>query len=107
MNKSEEYYREALRLEPEKPLRMNSLAWFLINNDRNVNEGLELVDKALNIEPDYWDFMNTKGWGLYKLGKYKEALEVLEKSIELNIPYYSYAISQHVEEVKKAVAGQK
>jgi TolB-like protein len=107
MNKAEEYFREAVRLEPKKPLRMNSLAWFLINNDRNVDEGLELVETALKIEPDNWGFMGTKGWGLYKLGKYSEALEVLEKSIELNKPYYNYDNYQHVDEVKKAMASQK
>ena len=107
MNKAEEYFREALMLEPEKPLRMNSLAWFLINNDRNVIEGMELVETALIIEPDNWDFLGTKGWGLYKLGKYKEAMEVLEKSLELRKPYYSYNTMLHIEGVKRAMAGQK
>ena len=107
MNKAEEYFREVLRLEPEKPLRMNSLASFLIENDRNVNEGMELVERALKIEPDNWDFMDTKGWGLYKLGKFKESLEVLKKSIELRKPYYNYNTMLHIEEVKRAMAGQK
>ena len=31
---------------------MNNLAYFLIDKDRNINEGLELVDKALKISPD-------------------------------------------------------
>jgi Flp pilus assembly protein TadD len=35
-DKAEEYYRQALILEPENPLRMYYLAWFLIDKDRNV-----------------------------------------------------------------------
>jgi hypothetical protein len=45
----------------------------LIETDKNVNEGLELVDKALALSPDNYGFIETKGWGLYKAGKYKQA----------------------------------
>ena len=48
LDKAEEYYRQALSLEPESPGRLNNLAYFLIDKDRNINEGLKLVDKALN-----------------------------------------------------------
>ena len=50
---------------------MNNLAYFLIDKDRNVNEGLELVDRALKLSPDNYNFLHTKGWGLYKQGKYQ------------------------------------
>ncbi len=41
LDKAEKYYRKALSLEPENPERMNNLAYFLIDNDRNINEGME------------------------------------------------------------------
>ncbi len=103
--KAEEYYRQALSLEPENPLRLTGLAYFLIDKERNINEGLQLVDKALELNPDSYYSFHCKGWGLHKLGKHKEALEFLEKSMDLN-PIYRYIIAQHLEEVKKAVAGQ-
>jgi tetratricopeptide (TPR) repeat protein len=106
LDKAEEYYRKARLLEPENPNRLNSLAWFLINKDRKINEGLELVDKALNLRPDYYNYLDTKGWGLYKQGKYQEALETLEKSWNLK-PRYNHNIYLHLEEAKKAVASQK
>ena len=74
LDKAEEYYRQALLLEPESPDKLNRLAWFLIENDRNINEGLRLIDRALELKPDNYNFIDTKGWGLYKLGKTKEAL---------------------------------
>jgi hypothetical protein len=49
---------------------------------------------------------DTKGWGLYKQGKYKEALALLEKSWELR-PIYDHIVYLHLEAAKKAVAGQK
>ena len=105
-NKAEEYYRNALLLQPENPERMNHLAYFLINKDRNIKEGLKLVDKALELSPDNWSFLDTKGWGLYKLAKYKEALELLEKSWVLK-PIYFHEIFLHLEAAKKAVASLK
>jgi tetratricopeptide (TPR) repeat protein len=106
LDKAEAYYRNALSLEPENPLRLNNLAYFLIDKDQNINEGLELIKKALNISPDNHYYLDTKGWGLYKQGKYKEALNILEKSWDLR-PYYDPEVYLHLEAAKKAVAGQK
>jgi hypothetical protein len=38
---------------------------------------MELVERALKLVPDYYIYLHTKGWGLYKNGKYREALEML------------------------------
>jgi len=106
LGKAEEYYHNALSLEPQRPNRLNNLAWFLIDNDRNINEGLELVDKALGFSPDDYNYLHTKGWGLYKQGKYKDALEILQKSWDLK-PVYDHGIYLNLETAKKAVANQK
>jgi len=106
LDKTEEYYRQSLSLEPGSPDKLNRLAWFLIENNRNINEGLRLIDKALEIKPYNYNFIDTKGWGLYKLGKKKEALAILEKSRDL-MPTYSHAVYLHIQEVKRAIADQK
>jgi tetratricopeptide (TPR) repeat protein len=105
-DKAEQYYRQALSLEPDSAERMNNLAYFLIDNDRSINEGLELIEKALNLEPDNYNYLYTKGWGLYKQGKYQEALEILQKSWDLRINYSEYDNKAylHLEAAKKAAA---
>lgn len=107
--KEEEYYRQALAFEPENPGRMNNLAYFLINRDRNINEGMNLVDKALEINPDNYTCLHTKGWGLYKQGKYQDALDILQKSSDLRRQYsiYNHTAFLHLEEATKAAAGQQ
>jgi len=109
LDKAEEYYRQALSLEPENPARINNLAYFLIDKDRNINEGMELAYRALKSNPDNHNFLNTEGWGLYKQGKYIEALEVLQKSWDLRMKnaIYNHEAFLHLEAAKKAVAGQK
>ena len=61
---------------------------------------------ALELNPDNYNYIDTKGWALYKLGKKKEALEILEKSWNLR-PTYSHTVYLHIQEVKKALAAQK
>jgi len=108
-DKAEEYYKEALSLAPENPDRMNDLAWLLIDKDININEGLELADKALALSPGDYLIIDTKGWGLYKQGKYQEASEILQKSWNLRKEkaIYNHEAFLHLEAAKKAVAGQK
>jgi tetratricopeptide (TPR) repeat protein len=106
LDKSEYHYRQALLLEPEYPERLNNLSYFLINNNRNFDEGLELVNNALKLSPDNYSYLHTKGLGLFKLGKYKEALEILQKSWDLK-PIYDHEAFLHLEAAKKAVANQK
>jgi|GEM_PF-1101905 tetratricopeptide (TPR) repeat protein/AraC-like DNA-binding protein len=101
--KEEESYRQALLLEPENPARMNALAYFLIDKDRNIDEGIDLVDKALEITPDNYTCFHTKGWGLYKKGKYSEALGLLEKSWDLR-PIYLHKLYLHLEEGRKTAS---
>jgi tetratricopeptide (TPR) repeat protein len=104
LGKAEEFYRKALAFEPENAYGLNNLAYFLIDKDQNIDEGLELVDKALELIPNNIDFQDTKGWGLYKQGKYKEALDLLEKSWALSPSYSWHETYIHLEAAKKAVA---
>jgi Tfp pilus assembly protein PilF len=109
LDKAEEYYRQALSLNPKNSEMINTLAYFLIDKDRNVNEVMELVDKVLNLQPDNYSYLHTKGWGLYKQGKYQEADVVLQKSWDLRMKnaIYNHEAFLHLEAAKKAVANQK
>jgi tetratricopeptide (TPR) repeat protein len=109
LDKAEVYYRQAFLLEPENPMRMNNLAYFLIDKERNVNEGLELIETALRSNPDNYDLLHAKGWGLYKAGKYQDALEILQKSWDMRMKnaIYQHDAFLHLEAAKKAVANQK
>jgi tetratricopeptide (TPR) repeat protein len=109
MDNAEDYFRQAISLEPENPELLNALSYFLIDKDRNINEGLELTDKALVLNPENYNYMHTKGWGLFKQGKYQEALDILQKSWDLRRQYaiYNHDAWLHLEEAQKAVASQK
>ena len=106
LEKAEEHYRNSLVLEPQSPIRMNNLAYLLIEKDLNLDEGMELVEKALELRPDNSYFLHTKGLGLYKLGNYPDALDILQQSWDLRMKGegYSHEVFQSLEKAKKAVA---
>jgi tetratricopeptide (TPR) repeat protein/TolB-like protein len=106
LDKAEEYHRLEVSLEPNNPDRLWDLGWFLIDKDRNIEEGLSLVDKALELKPGYYWYLDAKGWGLYKQGNFDEALNYIQKCIDLS-PSYRHNVHLHLEAVKKAVADQK
>ncbi|MCX6260418.1 MAG: hypothetical protein NTY95_06215, partial [Bacteroidia bacterium] len=106
-NKAEKSLRRATNLEPDNAYRIYDLGWFLVDKDQNVEEGLKLIDKALESRPDLqWIFLDGKGWGLYKQGNYTKSLELLEKCRDLSL-YYRHDVYLHLEAAKKAVANQK
>jgi hypothetical protein len=61
------------------------------------------------LSPDNYNYLDTKGWGLYKQGKYQEALNILQKSwdLRMQIAIWDREAFLHLEAAKKAVTGQK
>lgn len=107
--KAEEYYRKALTLEPENPDRMNILATFFCDSRRNLGEIRGLMDKALELAPnklDYYNYLDTKGWGLYKQGMYQEAFDLFQKMWDTT-PFQLYSYKYHLEEVKRVVSEKR
>jgi len=103
LDRAEECYMEAIALEAENPSCMNNLGWFLVHHDRNIDEGLELLDKALSIRPGSYLYMENKAEALHKLGMHKEALELYEKAWDLR-PRYNHSSHLMIEKVRKAAA---
>lgn len=56
--------------------------WFADRNER-LDYALELIDRALEQEPDNGYFIDSRGWVFYQLGRYEQALEDLERAAEL------------------------
>lgn len=108
LDKAEGFYRQAVAIEPENPMWLNGVAVCRLEN-RDLGQAIQFVDRALQLSPDNYEYLDTRGWILYLQGKYQEALEVLQKSWDLRMKnaVYSHEGYLHLEEAKKAVAQNK
>lgn len=104
--KVEQCHRRALLLEPSRVSRINNLAYFLIDERRNVAEGLALARKALQLAPGNYNSMHITGYGLYRQGMYEEAYELMKKSWSLRMQksIYNHRYFLQLEAAKMAAA---
>jgi len=85
LDKAEESFRKSVSIDNENAFWTYYLAYFLIDKEKDIDEGLELADKALELSQGQyqWIFLDCKGWGLYKQGRFKEALDILQNGWDL------------------------
>lgn len=77
---SEVELREAIRLDPDDAEALNYLGYSLIDRNERVEEGLALVRRALAIEPHNGAYLDSLGWGMFRLGQAAQAREPLERA---------------------------
>jgi tetratricopeptide (TPR) repeat protein len=74
---------KALELYPDQPLALNYLGYSWVDQNRNLKEGMALIEKAVALKPDDGYIVDSLGWAHYKLGRYAEAVRFLERAVEL------------------------
>jgi tetratricopeptide (TPR) repeat protein len=105
-DQAEPHYRKAVELAPLRDVNQAWLAKFLIYHDRNVTEGIALIQNYLEKYPKHIFALNICGWGYYKQGNYERALEYLNKALE-NEKGFQMELYEHLEVVKNAIAANK
>src|SRR5271157_5155746 len=73
----------ALELKPDQPLVLNYLGYSWIDRGENLERGLKMVEKAVELRPEDGYIVDSLGWAHYRLGNYPSAVQYLEKAIEL------------------------
>jgi tetratricopeptide (TPR) repeat protein len=74
---------KALQLSPNQALTLNYLGYTWIDHNRNLQQGLNLIKRAVNLKPDDGYIVDSLGWAYYRLGNFKEAVKHLERAVEL------------------------
>ena len=74
---------KALQLAPDQPLVLNYLGYSWIDQQRNLKQGLAMIEKAVAARPDDGYIVDSLGWAHYRLGNYREAVRHLERAVEL------------------------
>jgi protein O-mannosyl-transferase len=91
--KAQFIYRELIQKNPERPIYYNDLAAFLGNRDQ-IKESLSLLNKALELDPDYAKAHFNRGIFLDKMGDSQGALRAYQKAVALEpkSDHYQYVM---------------
>ena len=76
----EQNLQEILVIEPDNINAMNALGYTWIDMDKNLEQASKYVETALAAEPDNPAFQDSKGWYLYRIGQFDEALAWLNRA---------------------------
>ena len=81
--KAEADLKKALELFPDQPHVLNYLGYSWIDQGINLDEGMDMIKKAVQQRPDDGYIVDSLGWAYFRLGNYEEATKQLERAIEL------------------------
>jgi tetratricopeptide (TPR) repeat protein len=76
-------FRQALELNPEQPQVLNYLGYSLVERESQLDEALDMIERAVAARPDSGYIVDSLGWVLYRLGRYDEAVQHMEKAVAL------------------------
>lgn len=76
-------FRKALDLSPEQPNVLNYLGYTYVERRENLDEALNMIERAVAARPDSGYIVDSLGWVLFRLGRYDEAVEHMERAVEL------------------------
>ena len=80
---------------------MNYLGYMWADNGENLEQALELVRRAVALEPDNGAYVDSLGWALFRLGEFEAARSQLERAQQL-VPEDS-TILEHLGDVYVAL----
>jgi tetratricopeptide (TPR) repeat protein len=72
--------RRLIKLKPESAHAYNALGYTLADRTPRTKEAIELLEKALKLEPDDPFIQDSMGWALFKAKRYDEAVDFLRRA---------------------------
>ncbi len=96
-----EQFQAVLALQPENSHAMNYLGYMWADNGENLEQALELIRRAVDLDPNNGAFVDSLGWALFRLGEFEQARRHLERANQL-VPRDS-TILEHLGDVYVAL----
>jgi tetratricopeptide (TPR) repeat protein len=81
--KAEPDFRQALKLRPNQPQVLNYLGYSYVEKKQNLDEALDMIQRAVKARPDDAYITDSLGWVYYRLGRYGDAVRQMERAVAL------------------------
>jgi tetratricopeptide (TPR) repeat protein len=76
----EQDLRRLIQLKPDYAHAYNALGYTLADRTPRIKEAIELLEKALKLEPDDPFIQDSMGWAMFKAKRYGEAVDYLRRA---------------------------
>lgn len=77
---------QALTYQPDHPYVLNYLGYSWADREENLDKALEMIAKAVRLQPDDGFIADSLGWVYYRMDAFQDSLPHLERAVELE-PY--------------------
>ncbi len=81
-DEAEAEFRKVLAMNPKNASALNYLGYMFADRDVNLEEALQLIRRAVDLEPYNGAFLDSLGWVYYRLGRLDEAERYLRLALE-------------------------
>ncbi len=82
LDKAEVEFRKVLKADPDNAGAMNYIGYMLADANLRLEESLDLITKALDIEPGNGAYLDSLGWVQYRLGRLEDAEKNLRRALD-------------------------
>jgi tetratricopeptide (TPR) repeat protein len=96
--------RRVVKIDPEFHAALNYLGYTMAEANVHLEEALELVNRAVALDPDNGSYVDSLGWIYYRMGRPEQAREHLERAVRLDPE--DATLQEHLGDVYVAL-GQK
>ncbi|MBL6857513.1 MAG: tetratricopeptide repeat protein [Pelagibacteraceae bacterium] len=73
----------SLKISPDNAYVINYLAYSWIEKEVNIDKSLKMLKKANQLRPNDGYIVDSLGWALFKLNRYKEAKKYMQLAVKL------------------------
>jgi tetratricopeptide (TPR) repeat protein len=79
-DQAEEQFRKVLAINSQSAMTLNYLGYMMADRGVKLDEALNYIKKAVELDPTNGAYLDSLGWAYFKLGKYDAAEENLLKA---------------------------
>ncbi|MBW7922452.1 MAG: tetratricopeptide repeat protein [Rubellimicrobium sp.] len=76
-------FRAAIALQPQEASLLNYYGYSLVDRGEKLDEALDLIERAVALEPRNGAYVDSLGWAWFRLGRFDDAVARLEQAATL------------------------
>src|SRR5690606_29624900 len=82
-DQAEPNFKKALELNPDQPQVLNYLGYSWVDRGKNLEEGLDMIRRAVELRRDGGYSVDSLGWAYFRLDRFEAAVTERERAIQL------------------------